>query len=103
MSTSLKNKKSVESVAYAAGEVAGHAAAKSASAKSNEGNTAMWAASIETMMELMLKTQGAERGGQFLTDLAVSLRRKGAQLPPLTRTPYVNTIPVEEQPAYPGD
>ena len=67
------------------------------------GNTERWLASIENMMDVMVRTEGPDRGAQYLTQLALELRRKGLRLPPLTQTPYVNTIPVEEQPPYPGD
>jgi pyruvate dehydrogenase E1 component len=63
----------------------------------------MWVESIEGMMDLMVRNQGMDRSAQFLTHLALQLRRKGLPLPRLAQTPYVNTIPVEQQPPYPGD
>jgi len=76
---------------------------ESPSPAAESGNTRRWLASIENMMDVMVRTEGAERGAQYLTQLALELRRKGLRLPPLTQTPYVNTIPIEQQPPYPGD
>jgi pyruvate dehydrogenase E1 component len=67
------------------------------------GETGRWLASIESLLDLMVRNEGPERGAQYLTNLALDLRRKGLRLPPLTQTPYVNTIPAEQQPPYPGD
>jgi pyruvate dehydrogenase E1 component len=72
-------------------------------AESGGSDTHMWVESIEGMMDLMVRNQGMERSAQFLTHLALQLRRKGLPLPRLAQTPYVNTIPVEQQPPYPGD
>jgi pyruvate dehydrogenase E1 component len=71
--------------------------------ESGGGDTHMWVESIEGMMDLMVRNQGMDRSAQFLTHLALQLRRKGLPLPRLAQTPYVNTIPVEQQPPYPGD
>ncbi|MBI3880902.1 MAG: DUF2194 domain-containing protein, partial [Verrucomicrobia bacterium] len=65
--------------------------------------TNVWVKSLEGMIDLVLKNEGPERGAQLLTELAQRVRRRGAALAPLTKTPYLNTIPVEEQPPYPGD
>ena len=39
------------------------------------------------------------QGGDFIEDL----RAQGHDIPTVTSTPYINTIPPDRQPAYPGD
>ena len=59
-------------------------------------------ASFRSVFELAVEHQGTERTAQLLEKLAQELR--SAPRPPggLT-TPYLNTIPVDLQPEYPGD
>ena len=47
--------------------------------------------------------RGPERVAEILRDLQISAQREGIRLPVTSRTPYVNTIPPEKQPPYPGD
>ena len=58
--------------------------------------------SFRSVFELALESQGTERTAQLLERLAHELRSaprpSGGQ-----NTPYLNTIPVEQQPTYPGD
>ncbi|MCF7849756.1 MAG: pyruvate dehydrogenase (acetyl-transferring), homodimeric type [Kiritimatiellales bacterium] len=54
-------------------------------------------------LEELLETGGPERVKDILHDLQVSAHRKGVRLPFSANTPYINTIPPEEQPPYPGD
>ncbi|MDZ8119962.1 pyruvate dehydrogenase (acetyl-transferring), homodimeric type [Pontiella agarivorans] len=51
----------------------------------------------------MLENEGADRVKDILHDLQVEAHRKGVRLPFSANTPYINTIPMDEQPAYPGD
>ena len=51
----------------------------------------------------MLANEGAERVKDILHDLQVSAHRQGVRLPFSANTPYINTIPLDDQPAYPGD
>ncbi len=46
---------------------------------------------------------GPEQIVELLQALAQRAARHGARVPPVLTTPYVNTIPVDQQPAYPGD
>ena len=66
------------------------------------GNGDKMSESFRSVFELALENQGTERTAQLLEKLAHELR--AAPRPPggLT-TPYLNTIPVELQPEYPGD
>src|SRR5436190_15885518 len=59
--------------------------------------------SIESILEHILKTTDPERAGAFIDSLINRLRSAGLNVPPLISTPYVNSLPVEEQSKYPGD
>ena len=54
-------------------------------------------------LEYVLATSGPERVIELLDRLQDRARRRGVSLPFATNTPYVNTIPPEQQPPYPGD
>ena len=61
-----------------------------------------WSESLQSVFELTLENQGPERTAKLLEKLAGRLR--AAQRPSAgATTPYLNTIPVEQQPVYPGD
>jgi len=47
--------------------------------------------------------EGARRGCELLDALMQRARESGVQVPVQLNTPYVNTIPVEQEVAYPGD
>jgi pyruvate dehydrogenase E1 component len=51
----------------------------------------------------VVKHRGEDRANFLLTQLLSHSYSKGRQLPFFPNTPYINTIPVEDQPAYPGD
>ena len=59
--------------------------------------------SLEALLEVALKQSGPERTAQFLNGVTDRLRATGVAAPRTVSTPYLNTIPVEEQPPYPGD
>lgn len=54
-------------------------------------------------LDAVLRTQGAERVRFLISSLLKRAAESGAAFPPILNTPYVNTIPVSEQPPYPGD
>jgi len=74
----------------------------SRSARPGAGNGDKWSESLQSVFELALESQGPERTARLLEQLAGQLR---ATPPPSggTTSPYLNTIPVADQPAYPGD
>src|ERR1041384_5516039 len=74
-----------------------------ASLRGNGKGTRHYIDSIEDFLELVLRTQGEESATLFLESLVDRLRRSGLKVPGPDSTPYVNTIPVWEQPEYPGD
>ncbi|HAY70501.1 MAG TPA: pyruvate dehydrogenase (acetyl-transferring), homodimeric type [Saprospirales bacterium] len=53
-------------------------------------------------LQYVLETQGPERVKELLATLDIYAHRSGVDLPFTANTPYINTIPVEEQPTYPG-
>ena len=65
------------------------------------------AAAIETRewqdsLDYVLQSGGAARVAEILSELEVHARRRGVKLPFTANTPYINTIPVDEQPPFPG-
>src|SRR5215216_2200242 len=54
-------------------------------------------------LDSVLAFEGTDRARYLLGELAAVGRRRGAPSPYSETTPYVNTIPVDQQPPYPGD
>jgi pyruvate dehydrogenase E1 component len=71
--------------------------------KANGSDMQDWFESLEPALEYVLKSQEPEKTARFLEKLVVRLRDQGIKIPHVVSTPYVNTIPVEKQPSYPGD
>ena len=63
---------------------------------------ARWFEALEYFVGHVLRTEGGEKTPLFASQLLENLRADGVRVPVPIRTPYVNTIPVEAQPAYPG-
>lgn len=61
--------------------------------------TAEWLESLQ----YVLKAKGRERVTYLLSVLNQAAHRQGVELPFSATTPYINTIPLDEQPAYPGN
>jgi pyruvate dehydrogenase E1 component len=49
------------------------------------------------------RSRGPERASGLLQTLQIAAQRLGVSLPVTSRTPYVNTVPVELEPTYPGN
>ena len=62
-----------------------------------------WLQSLEDVVEFLLKNQGREKASQLLASLGARLRADGVDVPVPVSTPYINTIPVEKEPPYPGN
>jgi len=60
--------------------------------------TAEWLESLDDV----LQRQGSDRASYLLGALGEKAYREGVRLPFTANTPYINTIPVERQPPYPG-
>ena len=58
-----------------------------------------WVESFDSV----LTQQGRRYGQNLLAQLLDFARARGLALPANLNTPYINTIPLEEQPQYPGD
>jgi pyruvate dehydrogenase E1 component len=59
--------------------------------------------SVEFILEYILKAHAPEQAGVFVDKLLDRLHAAGLDVPPIVSTPYINTIPPEEEPKYPGD
>ncbi len=53
-------------------------------------------------LQYVLEHEGAERVKKIMRELQQQVYTSGIKLPFTANTPYINTIPVEEQPPYPG-
>jgi pyruvate dehydrogenase E1 component len=73
-----------------------------AAASGGNGNGDKLDESLQSVFDRALKSQGPERTAQLLEKLADQLRDTPRPSAGLT-TPYINTIPPEQQPQYPGD
>jgi pyruvate dehydrogenase E1 component len=58
-----------------------------------------WIESLEDVVAL----NGKARARDLLRDLQIHAQNRGVQLPVTSQTPYVNTIPADRQPRFPGD
>jgi pyruvate dehydrogenase E1 component len=68
-------------------------------ARSSAGNGDKWSQSLQSVFELTLESQGPERTARLLEKLAGQLR----STPQGFNTPYINTIPPEQQAPFPGN
>jgi pyruvate dehydrogenase E1 component len=78
------------------------------SAKANDRPSAdaargKWLESLEHVLEHALRSQSPEQAPFFVDGLMDRLRTAGLRVPTTVSTPYVNTIPVEREPPFPGD
>src|ERR1051325_1835879 len=58
--------------------------------------------SVENILEYILTSQ-PDKAGAMVDNLIERLRDAGLNVPPVVSTPYINTIPAEQEPEYPGD
>ncbi len=65
----------------------------------NPSETAEWLDSFQ----YVLKSKGPERAKYLLTMLQKKATLEGVNIPTAANTPYVNTIPADKQPVYPGN
>ena len=68
-----------------------------------DGESQKWFDSLEYVIESLLKEKGSERVPYLLDRLSARLRESGIKIPFTVNTPYVNTIPAEQEPEYPGN
>ncbi len=72
----------------------GHAAAEPDPRETDE-----WIEALDGV----ISAEGPQRAREIIEALTVRARTRGADIPITLTTPYVNTIPVHAQPAYPGN
>jgi pyruvate dehydrogenase E1 component len=59
--------------------------------------------SLADLARLALDGKSAEQQKLIIADFIEDLRAQGHPIPTVTSTPYLNTIPADQQPVYPGD
>ncbi|MBI2357849.1 MAG: pyruvate dehydrogenase (acetyl-transferring), homodimeric type [Deltaproteobacteria bacterium] len=67
------------------------------------GGAQEWLDSLEYIIEYVLKDRESNQALFLLERLITRLRESGLNIPLSVNAPYVNTIPVEKEPPYPGD
>lgn len=72
-------------------------------AKVTKSDRHKWTASLEFILEYILSNQRSEQASLLLEELAQRLRTSGLKIPQSVSTPYINTIPPEKEPPYPGN
>ena len=70
---------------------------------SSSGNGDKWSESLQSVFELVLESQGPERTARLLEKLTEKLRAVAQETGRGFNTPYVNTIPPEQQAPFPGN
>lgn len=53
-------------------------------------------------LDYILQTQGSKRVTELLRKLQIYAQEHGVKIPFTANTPYINTIPADKQPVYPG-
>src|SRR5262245_51765487 len=66
--------------------------------RSNGAQTEEWYESLEQLLRF-----ASEQNPYFISTLLKRLNDSGVKVPATVMTPYVNTIPVDDEPPYPGD
>jgi pyruvate dehydrogenase E1 component len=62
-----------------------------------------WIASLEYILEYILKNEEPEQATRLLEELSDRLRQSGLKIPYAVNTPYINSIPARQEPQYPGN
>ena len=71
--------------------------------KGSQNDRDKWIASLEHILEYILKHEQPEQASLLLEELSARLRESGLRIPHSVNTPYINTIPPEKEPPYPGN
>ncbi|HVO93358.1 MAG TPA: pyruvate dehydrogenase (acetyl-transferring), homodimeric type, partial [Terriglobales bacterium] len=69
----------------------------------NKNDRHKWIASLEYILEYILKNEESEQAPRLLEELTERLRESGLKVPHTVSTPYINTIAPEKEPPYPGN
>ena len=62
-----------------------------------------WLDSLEWVLQTVLKGKESENVPLLLERLTTRLRESGLRIPSIVSSPYVNTIPADKEPLYPGN
>ncbi|RME93895.1 MAG: pyruvate dehydrogenase (acetyl-transferring), homodimeric type [Verrucomicrobia bacterium] len=62
-----------------------------------------WIETHQRLLGLTLSKEEENRVRRYMSGLLEGLRRRGVPVPQVVSTPYVNTIPAEDEPEWPGD
>ncbi len=62
-----------------------------------------WLESLEHLLAHIFKNGESGQAAGLLDKLVDKLKESGIRVPDTVTTPYINTIPPEDEPAYPGD
>lgn len=77
------------------------------SVKSNDkperSETKKWLESLEHLLAYIFKSGESSQAAGLLNKLVDKLRESGINVPGPVNTPYINTIPPDQEPTYPGD
>ena len=73
------------------------------SRKAEEAETQRWLESLEHLLQHVFSSKESIRVPLLFNTLIQKLRESGISVPATVNTPYINTIPVVEEPAYPGN
>jgi len=76
---------------------------QSSAASPAAGGAQHWYESVDSVLEFALKSRGPEVAGRFLQSLTGRLIAPGQSGFRPVSTPYLNTIPADQQPPFPGD
>jgi pyruvate dehydrogenase E1 component len=69
----------------------------------NKNDRHKWIASLEYILEYIIKNEESEQAPRLLEELTERLRESGLKVPHTVSTPYINTIAPEKEPPYPGN
>ena len=86
-----------------AGDGAAAAETDRANGKGLKNERHKWIASLEYILEYILKNEEPEQATRLLEELSDRLRQSGLKIPYAVNTPYINTIPPGQEPQYPGN
>jgi pyruvate dehydrogenase E1 component len=71
--------------------------------KATKSDRRKWVASLEYILESILKNEEPEQAALLVEELSDRLRQSGLKIPLAVSTPYINTIAPEKEPPYPGN
>jgi pyruvate dehydrogenase E1 component len=71
--------------------------------KTTKSDRRKWIASLEYILESILKNEEPEQAALLVEELSDRLRQSGLKIPLSVSTPYINTIAPEKEPTYPGN